>query len=303
MSFGGKASRQSHPMCTKRLSYGCTSTHVAGISRYLGAQLQRQWKFFSMVSLVPSSAAPMPAAGRSQGAEDDGRAVERSSTGARSMPRGQPEAGWLPPCHSLADAAPVGLIPSTACDLTGGFGSSQTIYAPMNTYDGSVRCATKTLSVGRLIPVVEMQLNTALETSNSRWALFRGQRCFRRCRLFYLLPRTGSVRPGHLYEIPGFQLKTHPSLWGFVFLCGTVDTDANRRPFINAADQRSYLICLARHTDNHLGYARKSSMHLTANASLPSIVDTNRKASHHHGVNLSVSRQPDVLHLGGFHKA
>lgn len=72
----------------------------------------------------------MPSAGRSQGAgDDDNRAVERSSVGAQSMPWGQPEAGWLPPCHSPAGAAPVGLIPSTACDLTSDFGSGQMIYA------------------------------------------------------------------------------------------------------------------------------------------------------------------------------
>lgn len=146
-----------------------------------------------MVSSVPSSAAPMPAAGRCQGARGHGCAVNHSSMGARSMPRGQPEAGWLPPCHSLAGAALVGLIPSTACDLTGDFGSGQMIYAPTNAYDGSVQCATTTPSVQRLIPVVEMQLNTALETSNSRWALFRGQHCFCRCRLFYPLQCTGSV--------------------------------------------------------------------------------------------------------------
>lgn len=169
---------------------------------------------------------------------------------------GQPEAGWVPPCCSLAGAALLGLIPSTACDLTSYFGSGQMIYAPTNMYDGSVRCVTQTPSAGHLVPAVERQLNTALETSNSHQALFRGQCCLHPGQLFYPLPCMGSLLPGDLYEILGFRPKPHPGLWGFVFLCGTADTDANLRPFINA-DQLSYLICLARRIDNHLGYARK----------------------------------------------
>lgn len=140
-------------------------------------------------------------------------------------------------------------------------------------------------SAGHLIPAAEMQLNTATEGSNSLWTLFGGQCCFCPFKLFYPLSHVGSVLLDHLHEILGFQPKTHPGLRGFVFLCGRVDTDANLKALINA-DQLSYPICLARRTDNHLGYARKSNMNLTANLLVLSVIDTNCKAFQCRGMNL-----------------